>query len=93
METINRDPQLWRQAKMRAKFKGHLFTYLAVNALLWTIWAVTSSRQIYPLPWPAWATIFWGIGLVIQGAGTYGILGRSNLAEREYERLLRQKDS
>lgn len=91
METTTRNTQLWRQAKARAKFKASLFTYLAVNALLWVIWAVTSRHQFDPLPWPAWSTIFWGFGLVIQGVSTYGSFGRNSLTEREYERLLREK--
>lgn len=90
METSDRDPQLWRMAKRRAKFKSHLFTYLAVNALLWTIWALT-DRTSAPIPWPVWSTVFWGIGVAIQGFGTYGVLGRENLSEREYEKLLRQR--
>jgi hypothetical protein len=91
METTPRDPQLWHQAKSRARFKASLFTYVAVNALLWVIWAVTSRHQFYPLPWPAWSTIFWGFGLLIQGVNTYGGYGRGTMMEREYERLLREK--
>lgn len=90
METPARDPQLWRMAKQRAKFKTHLFTYFAVNALLWTIWALT-DRNYSPIPWPVWSTVFWGIGLAIRGFATYGVLGRENLSEREYEKLLRQR--
>ncbi|SNC68202.1 2TM domain-containing protein [Hymenobacter gelipurpurascens] len=90
METPARDPQLWRMAKRRAKFKSHLFTYFAVNALLWTIWALT-DRSYSTIPWPIWSTVFWGIGVAIQGLGTYGILGRENLSEREYDKLLRQR--
>ncbi|WP_375378249.1 2TM domain-containing protein [Hymenobacter cellulosilyticus] len=32
-------------AKARAKFKTHLFTYLAVNALLWAIWLLTNANN------------------------------------------------
>jgi len=90
MEPINRDPHLWRQAKARARFKASLFTYFWVNALLWTIWALT-GRSSYPIPWPLWPTFFWGIGLVAQGVGAYGLWGRDQQAEREYERLLKKK--
>ncbi|SNR67828.1 MULTISPECIES: 2TM domain-containing protein [Hymenobacter] len=89
METT-RNPQLWRLAKQRAKFKSHLFTYLSVNALLWIIWAIT-DRQSSPLPWPVWSTVFWGIGVFLNGLGVYGGLDRGNLSEREYERLVRQQ--
>lgn len=95
METPNRDPQLWRMAKDCAKFKSHLFTYLAVNALLWLIWAFTNDYSDYhrhnEVPWPVFTMIFWGIGLTIQGLRTYGALSRSNLSEREYEKLVRRQ--
>lgn len=90
MEPLHRDPDLWRQAKARARFKASLFTYFWVNALLWTIWALT-GRGSYPVPWPLWATFFWGIGLLANAASVYGWWGQSHQAEREYERLLREK--
>ncbi|WP_170865329.1 2TM domain-containing protein [Hymenobacter psychrotolerans] len=77
-------------AKDRAKFKSHLFTYLTVNALLWTIWALT-GRPAHPIPWPVWASAFWGFGVLMNGIGVYGGFGRAQLSEREYERLLRQQ--
>ncbi|MCR5887212.1 2TM domain-containing protein [Hymenobacter sp. J193] len=89
--TTPRDPQLWRMAKARAKFKSHLLTYVFVNTLLWVIWFVT-GRDADPLPWPVWSTLFWGIGVFFQGLGTYGNINRGQLSEREYERLLRQRD-
>lgn len=88
--TPARDPQLWRQARNRAKFKSHLFTYLTVNALLWAVWAAT-GRHMGGLPWPVFPTIFWGFGLAIQGLRTYGVLEQENLTEREYERLVKQR--
>lgn len=90
METPDRDPQLWRVAKDRAKFKSHLFTYLAVNALLWAIWAFT-GRESDPLPWPVWVGAFWGFGVLINGLSVYGGLGRARLTEREYEKLVHQQ--
>ncbi|WP_426490422.1 2TM domain-containing protein [Hymenobacter sp. 102] len=96
METPARDPQLWRLAKARAKFKSHLITYVLVNLLLWAIWAFTdgySRRHGYnSLPWPVFPTVFWGFGLAIQGLTTYGVLGKTSLMEREYEKLLRRQD-
>jgi hypothetical protein len=93
METINRDPQLWRLAKQRAKFKSHLVVFLLVNSLLWLIWAVTSRNVGYAgLPWPLWSTLFWGLGLGIQGFATYGRINPSSWSEREYARLQRQRE-
>ncbi|MCC2547754.1 2TM domain-containing protein [Hymenobacter sp. BT175] len=97
MEASNRDPQLWRMAKSRAKFKSHLFTYLAVNSLLWIIWALTDrhtgghGNRYFSTPWPLWSTAFWGFGVLMNGIGTYGGFGRSRQSEREYERLVRQR--
>jgi len=86
-----RDPELWRQAKARATFKSHLFTYLAVNGLLWLIWAVTTRGHDYGLPWPIWSTVFWGIGVVMQGIRVYAGWNKEGMAEREYERLARKR--
>lgn len=95
METVNRDPQLWHMAKARAKFKSHLFTYVAVNVLLWAVWAFTTDytghHRHTQIPWPIFPTVFWGFGLVIQGLRTYGMLSQPSLSEREYERLLRRQ--
>ncbi|SHJ13621.1 2TM domain-containing protein [Hymenobacter daecheongensis DSM 21074] len=96
--STNRDPELWRTAKARAKFKSHLFTYLAVNTLLWVIWALTNSytgwqghgRHIN-IPWPIWPTVFWGFGVLMNGIRVYSSFG-SQLSEREYERLVRERD-
>ncbi|WP_303312584.1 2TM domain-containing protein [Hymenobacter sp. BT730] len=91
MEPIDRDPQLWRMAQDRARFKSHLFTYLWVNTLLWTIWFLT-DRHSHGIPWPVWSTVFWGLALVFRGFTTYGGYGRKHLSEREYERLVRQRE-
>jgi hypothetical protein len=93
LTTPARDPQLWRQAQCRARFKSHLFTYVLVNALLWLIWGVTDHGHHDLLPWPAWSTIFWGIGVLAQGLRTYGGWTKHGLAEREYERLMRQQSA
>ncbi|TGE14333.1 2TM domain-containing protein [Hymenobacter elongatus] len=91
MEATNRDPQLWRMAKARAKFKSHLFTYIVVNSMLWIIWFLT-DRHTNHIPWPVWSTVFWGLGVFMNGIGTYGLFGRSQLSEREYERLVRDRE-
>ena len=98
MEATNRDPELWRMARARAKFKSHLFTYLAVNSLLWVIWFVTDynggghygGRRFNYIPWPVWPTVFWGFGVLMNGVRVYSGLGGQQ-SEREYERLLRER--
>ena len=90
MEPLQRDPYLWQKAKARAKFQSHLVTYLAVNALLWVIWALTGSRHD-GLPWPMWTTAFWGFGLVMNGIAAYGGMSREQRTQREYERLVQEQ--
>lgn len=91
METPDRNPQLWHQAKTRAKFKSGLLVYLFVNVLLWAVWALT-GHDTSPIPWPLWATAFWGLALAYRGLCVYGVLGFDSQAEREYERLVRQQE-
>ena len=96
METLTRDPQLWQQAKARAKFKSHFVTYLLVNATLWVIWYLTGAEGLgrrgeAGIPWPAWTTLFWGIGLTANFVAVYLGINHNRQAQREYERLLRQQ--
>ncbi|OON67460.1 2TM domain-containing protein [Hymenobacter sp. CRA2] len=94
MQPQERDPQLWRIARARAKFKSHLLTYLFVNLLLWAIWYFSGAETDgLGLPWPVWPTLFWGLGVCIQGLATYGFNSAQSWSEREYERLLRQRDA
>lgn len=48
-------------------FRGHLGTYLIVNAMVWSIWLI--GGQGYP--WPIWVTIPWGIGMVAHAIAVY----------------------
>ena len=89
----DRDPQLWRIARRRAKFKAHFTTYLLVNALLWAIWFVTGAHTYGFLPWPIWSTVFWGIGVAIQGLTCYGFVSEQSWSEREYQQLLRDREA
>lgn len=91
-----RDQRLWQIAKARTKFQSHLLTYLVVNAGLWLLWAFTTqpfeARHHHDfLPWPIWATVFWGVGVVSQGLAAYGSLNRGERTQREYERLRAQE--
>ncbi|MBF9236931.1 2TM domain-containing protein [Hymenobacter sp. BT683] len=92
METSHhpaRNPYLWRKAKSRAKFRTELGVYVLVNAGLWVLWALTSRSHEF-LPWPAWVSFFWGVGLVIRGVAAYGNFNYEQRTQHEYERLLRQ---
>ena len=92
-QSPGKDPQLWEIAKRRASFKTHLGTYIVINGFLWAIWFFTSNDgqlRGRSYPWPIWSTLGWGIGLLFHFIGAY-VSPRENGAEREYERLLRNK--
>ena len=92
MEPLNRDPHLWQKAKARIKFQSHLVVYALVNGGLWLLWALTPQPHGL-LPWPVWSTAFWGVGLVLNGLAVYGDSGRGQRTQREYERLVRERQS
>jgi hypothetical protein len=52
----------WAIKRIRAKrgFWIHFGIYLAVNALLVVVWAVTWTDYF----WPVWPMLGWGIGVV-----------------------------
>ena len=92
MDTLQRDPQLWQQAKARARFQASLLSYLGVNAMLWIIWAFT-EQHYGGIPWPLWVTAFWGIGLIRRGVAAYGGISNEQRVEREYQRLKQERGS
>ena len=92
-----RDPDLWKQAKARVDFQGHLRSYLIVNAGLWLIWAVSayavfrsSDAGEVLFPWPLFPLFGWGIGLASHYLSTYRFSGRKDRIEREYQKLANQ---
>lgn len=90
METTDRNPQLWRLARQRARFQGSLLTFLFVNTILWAVWYFT-DRNSNLIPWPLWVSFFWGIGVVARGLKAYAGLNWADRSEREYEKLVRQQ--
>lgn len=86
-----KDPQLWHQARKRASFKSHLITYLIINAGLWLIWYLTGARTYgNSIPWPAWSTLGWGIGLGFHYVGAY-LQSGENAVEKEYNKLTQKQ--
>ncbi len=90
-----RNEELWMKAKRRAGFKKHLATYVLVNIMMWVIWAFTAGEKwindIGGLPWPAYSTIFWGIGVVMNYLNVF-VFYRNSLAEKEYLKLLKEEE-
>ena len=86
----NRDEHLWRIAKKRAGFKRHLAFYLIVNLFLWVVWFMTMKdadmMNEYGIPWPAWCSAGWGIGLAFHYYGAYHD-DRQSRTMKEFQKL------
>jgi hypothetical protein len=65
--------------KKRRDFAAHLMIYLAVNAALVVIWALTGAGYF----WPIFVIIGGGIGL---GANAWDVYGRKPISEDEIRR-------
>lgn len=84
------DEELRKKAKERAEekmgFYIHFAVYIMVNILLYSIWWINNGPNTHP--WPIWATIGWGIGLVAHFMGAIAAPGfQERLTEKEYEKL------
>lgn len=74
-----------KRAEDKVGFFAHLGVYIVVNVALWLLWWLTSPTAF---PWPAFVTLFWGIGLGAHGVGTFaGQSYTDELAEKEYQKL------
>ena len=65
--------------KKKRDFRTHVFMYVAVNAFLVVIWAVTSSGFF----WPIFPILGWGIGVA---ANAWDVYGRRPIREEEIRR-------
>ena len=82
--------------KRKRRFIGNLGGYVAVNAVLWLIWALTDRSIDGGLPWPAYVSIAWGFFLAIEGwrafvrwpTSLYRPIAESDI-EREMKRIPR----
>jgi hypothetical protein len=75
-----------KRLKKKQEFQAHALVYLMVNALFWSIWALTSSG----FAWPAIVSLGWGIGLVMNAWEVYmrRPIGEDQV-RREIERMRR----
>ncbi|MFA1773396.1 2TM domain-containing protein [Rufibacter glacialis] len=88
-----KDKCLWKIAKKRVAFRRNFFMYILANALVWVLWYFTGGeedRQL-GLPWPAWLTLGWGVGLAFSYYDAFHA-SRDLAVEREYEKLTRHKN-
>ena len=65
--TEDRRQQAIGRIKAKRGFWSHFATYVAVNALLVVIWAVTGAENF----WPIWPILGWGIGVAANAAGVF----------------------
>lgn len=88
---LQRDDRLWRIAQKRAQFRKSAYSYLIVNSFLWLVWWFTSgyNGKFTGIPWPVWVMLGWGFGLAKQYYEAY-YSDKSDLAEREYEKLKKE---
>ena len=56
------------QVEKKQDFKIHVAAYLAVNAFLVVIWAVSSDGGF----WPIFPIVGWGIGLALHAWSVFG---------------------
>lgn len=52
-----------QQTPEQAAFKNHVILFIAANAMLWLFWYLNMELTVYP--WPVYATIVWGLGILI----------------------------
>lgn len=84
------------RVKAREDFRIHLLIYVLVNAFLWIIWFTTdrAGSSGSGVPWPAFASFGWGIGLVAHWWTVYGVndARREAEIEKEMRRLRGDRD-
>ena len=69
--------------KAKQEFWTHLFVYVAVNALLVLVWAVTAGGGGF---WPIWSMAGWGIGVMVHAWETF----RRPVTESAIQREMRK---
>ncbi len=58
--------------KRKRKFVEDAVAYVAVNGVLWLIWALTGPSTDGLVPWPAWVSTIWGFLLAIDAWRAFG---------------------
>ncbi|MFS8131322.1 MAG: 2TM domain-containing protein [Candidatus Dojkabacteria bacterium] len=93
---MNSDDEIIKQARQRVGekigFLYHLIVYVTVNTLLLIVNLVTSPHSL----WFYWVSLFWGIGLLIQGLNIFAfgnlLKGLENkMLENEIESIKKNK--
>jgi hypothetical protein len=66
-----RREQAIRQLRRRRAFRSHVAAYVVMNVALWAIWLVIGLTAETWFPWPAFVTVGWGIGVVMNAWDVY----------------------
>lgn len=90
-----RDEKLWVIARKRAEFRKSLYSFIIMNTIFWFTWWFTTGHKggdmnDRSIPWPLWVMFGWGIALAYNYYKAF-YSDKSNMVEREYERLKRKK--
>jgi hypothetical protein len=72
--------------KRKRKLWDDVVAYLAVNGVLWLIWALTGHPG-GGMPWPAWVSAIWGFLLLLDVLKAFGPWPpRGPISEAEIDR-------
>ena len=72
--------QAIRRIRAKREFWMHVAIYLAVNAFLVVIWAMSSADYF----WPVWPILGWGIAIVAHALRVFG--GSGVISEERIQR-------
>lgn len=75
--------QAVRRLRKRADLKAHVVVYVLFNLVVWGVWIVIGISSHSWWPWPAFITLFWGIGLVMNAWDVYF---RKPISEQDVQR-------
>lgn len=75
--------QALRRVKKRRDLGAHVFIYLVVNVVVWSIWVIIGATSHSWWPWPVFLTLGWGIGLVMN---IWDVYLRKPITEDELQR-------
>lgn len=83
-----------KRLQAKQNFYRHVTVYVVVNIIVWVLWAMNRPTMADEgsLPWPAWVTFGWGIGILFQAASLFGPANRAPseaAVEAEMDRLRR----
>jgi len=88
------DEQIYEEAKQRVKAKrdfwGHFGIWVAINAMLIVIWALT---DLGGYPWFLWPLGMWGVFVLLHYLRVFVFERRSDIAaiEKEVEKIKREQ--